>query len=49
LMMHVIIEIADYLNQFKNDSMLRDVIVLMKIKFLKYWLNIPMLYSFAFI
>jgi hypothetical protein len=36
LMMHVIIEIADHLNQFKNDSMLRDVIVLMKIKFLKY-------------
>jgi hypothetical protein len=24
-MMHVIIEIADHLNQFKNDSLLRDV------------------------
>jgi hypothetical protein len=49
LMMHVIIEIADHLNQFKNDSLLRDVIVPMKTKFLKYWLNIPLLYSFAFI
>jgi hypothetical protein len=48
-MMHVIIEIADHLNQFENDSLLRDVIVPMKIKFLKYWLNIPLLYSFAFI
>jgi hypothetical protein len=49
LMMHVIIEIADHLNQFENDSLLRDVIVPMKTKFLKYWLNIPLLYSFAFI
>jgi hypothetical protein len=47
--MHVIIEIADHLNQFENDSLLRDVIVPMKSKFLKYWLNIPRLYSFAFI
>jgi hypothetical protein len=49
LMMHVIIEIVDHLNQFENDSLPRDVIVTMKTKFLKYWLNIPMLYSFAFI
>jgi hypothetical protein len=47
--MHVIIEIVDHLNQFKNDSLLRDVIVHMKTKFLKYWLNIPPLYSFTFI
>jgi hypothetical protein len=49
LMVHVIIEIVDYLNQFENASLLRDVIVPMKSKFLKYWLNIPLLYSFAFI
>jgi hypothetical protein len=49
LMMHVIIKIADHLNQFENDSLLRDVTVSMKTKFLKYWLNIPLLYSFAFI
>jgi hypothetical protein len=48
-MMHVIIEIVDHLNQFENDNLLRDVIVPMKLKFLKYWLNIPLLYSFAFI
>jgi hypothetical protein len=48
-MMHVIIEIVDHLNQFENDNLLRDVIVPMKSKFLKYWLNIPLLYSFAFI
>jgi hypothetical protein len=48
-MMHVIIEIFDHLNQFENDNLLRDAIVPMKSKFLKYWLNIPLLYSFAFI
>jgi hypothetical protein len=48
-MMHVIIEIDDHLNQFENDSLLRDVIIPMKTKFLKYWLNIPLLYYFAFI
>jgi hypothetical protein len=48
-MMHAIIEIVDHLNQFENDSLLRDVIVPIKSKFLKYWLNIPLLYSFAFI
>jgi hypothetical protein len=48
-MMHVIIEITDHLNQFENDSLLRDFIIPMKSKFLKYWLNIPLLYSFAFI
>jgi hypothetical protein len=48
-MMHAIIKIVDHLNQFENDSMLREVIVPMKSKFLKYWLNIPLLYSFAFI
>jgi hypothetical protein len=49
MMTHVIIEIADHFNQFENDSLLRDVIFPMKSKFLKYWLNIPLLYSFAFI
>jgi hypothetical protein len=36
LMMHAIIEIADHLNQFKNDDMLREVVVPMKIKFIEY-------------
>jgi hypothetical protein len=49
LMMHVIIDIDDHLNKFENDRLLRDVIVPMKSKFLKYWLNILLLYSFAFV
>jgi hypothetical protein len=49
LMMHAIIEIADYLNQFENDDRLREIVILMKTKFIKYWGNIPMLYSYAFI
>jgi hypothetical protein len=49
LMMHAIIDIAGHLNQFENDSMLRDVIVPIKSKISMYWLNIPQLYSFAFI
>jgi hypothetical protein len=48
-MMHVIIGIADHLNQFKNDSMFRDIIVPMKSQFLKYRLNIQLLYSFVFV
>jgi hypothetical protein len=36
LMMHAIIEIADHLNQFKNDDMLREVVVPMKTKFIEY-------------
>jgi hypothetical protein len=49
LMMHVVIEIAAHLNLFENDSKLRPVIVPMKSKFQKYWENIPLVYSFAFI
>jgi hypothetical protein len=49
LMMHVIIEIADHLNQFENDDGHREVVVPMKSKFIKYWGNIPLLYSYAFI
>jgi hypothetical protein len=36
LMMHAIIAIANHLNQYENDNLLRDVIVPMKSKFLKY-------------
>jgi hypothetical protein len=49
LMMHAIIEIANHLNQFENDDRLKEVIVPMKTKFTKYWGNIPLLYSYAFI
>jgi hypothetical protein len=49
LMMHAIIEIADHLNRFENDDTLREVVVPMKTKLIKYWGNIPLLYSYAFI
>jgi hypothetical protein len=42
-MMHVIIEIADHLNRFENDDRLREVVVPIKMKFIKYWDNIPLL------
>jgi hypothetical protein len=49
IMMHAIIEIANHLNQFENDDKLREVVVPMKSKFIKYWVNIPLLYSYALI
>jgi hypothetical protein len=48
-MLHHIIEIASHLSNYENDILLRDIVVPMKSKFLKYWKNIPILYSFAFV
>jgi hypothetical protein len=44
LMMHAIIDIADHLNQIENDDILREVVIPMKTKFIKYWGNVPLLY-----
>ncbi|XP_072148536.1 zinc finger BED domain-containing protein RICESLEEPER 2-like [Setaria viridis] len=49
LMLHHIIEIAGHLHGQDSDPLLRNIVVPMKLKFLKYWQNIPLLYSFAFI
>ena len=49
LILHNIIEIAAHLNKYGNDAILRSVVVPMKDKFLKYWRDIPILYSIAFI
>jgi hypothetical protein len=49
LILHPIIEIAAHLNIYENDNLLRSVVVPMKDKFLKYWRDIPILYSVAFI
>jgi hypothetical protein len=49
LMLHHIFTIARHLNSCENDELMRDVVVPMKTKFLKYWRQIPILYSFAFI
>jgi hypothetical protein len=49
LMLHHILKIARHLNAYENHELLRDAIVPMKSKFLKYWREIPILYAFAFI
>jgi len=49
LMLHHLIDIAGHLNKYENDSLLRNTILPMKAKFSKYWKNIPVLYSFAFV
>ncbi|XP_072147154.1 zinc finger BED domain-containing protein RICESLEEPER 2-like [Setaria viridis] len=49
LMLHHIIEISCHLHGQDSDPLLRNIVVPMKLKFLKYWQNIPLLYSFAFI
>jgi hypothetical protein len=49
LMLHHIFTIAIHLNSCENDELMRDVVVPMKTKFLKYWRQIPIIYSFAFI
>jgi hypothetical protein len=48
-MLHHLIDIASYLNQYDNDPLLRISVLSMKAKFAKYWNCIPMLYSFAFV
>ena len=49
LMMHHIIQIAKHLNSYEHDRLLGTVVFPMQTKFLKYWRDIPLLYSFAFI
>ncbi|WVZ93147.1 hypothetical protein U9M48_039153 [Paspalum notatum var. saurae] len=49
LIMHHILQIANHLDAYENDPLLRTVVAPMKTKFLKYWRDIPLLYSFAFI
>jgi hypothetical protein len=49
LMLHHILKIARHLNAYENHELLRNVVVPMKTKFLKYWREIPILYAFAFI
>jgi hypothetical protein len=49
LVLHHILEIASHLHDYEHDHNLSAVVVPMKSKFLKYWKNIPLLYSFAFI
>ncbi|CAO2176026.1 unnamed protein product [Urochloa humidicola] len=53
LVLHHVLDIAEHLNTFESDpdfeADFRRIVAPMKNKFLEYWSNIPMLYSFAFI
>ena len=49
LMLHHILKIARHLNVYENHELLRHAVVPMKLKFLKYWRNIPILYAFVFV
>jgi hypothetical protein len=49
LILHHILKFARHLNAFENYALLRDAIVPMKTKYLKYWRKIHVLYCFAFV
>ncbi|XP_021321373.1 zinc finger BED domain-containing protein RICESLEEPER 2-like [Sorghum bicolor] len=49
LVLHHVLEIATHLHACERDLNLRAFVFPMQSKFLKYWKDIPMLYSFAFI
>jgi hypothetical protein len=49
LILHHLLEIASLLHASEKDQNLIAVVYPMKLKFLKYWQHIPLLYSFAFI
>ena len=45
--LHSILQIATVLRENENDAILGEAVFHMKKKYLKYWRDIPMLYSFA--
>jgi hypothetical protein len=49
LMLHHVLEIATHLHACERDVNLRPFVYPMQHKFIKYWKDIPLLYSFAFI
>jgi len=49
LVMHNFIEIISHMNESEKDTDLFPIVYPMKLKYLKYWKDIPLLYSFAFI
>jgi hypothetical protein len=48
-MLHYILNITGHLYAQETDPLLINIVTPIKLKFLKYWQNIPLLYSFAFI
>ena len=49
LVLHHILDIAEHLDKAEQDANFRSIAKPMKQKMLKYWENIPFLYSYAFI
>jgi hypothetical protein len=52
MILHYIIEIDGHLYAQENNIFLMNIVIPMKLKFLKYWQywqNIPLLYFFAFV
>ena len=49
LVLHYILEIASHLHAAERYHNFRNIVAPMKLKFLKYWEDIPLLYSYAFI
>jgi capsule polysaccharide modification protein KpsS len=49
LILHHLLDIAAHLHESEKDQNLIVVVYPMKLKFLKYWEDIPLLYSFVFI
>ena len=49
LVLHHILEIASHLHAAERDHNFRNIVAPMKLKFIKYWEDIPLLHSYAFI
>ena len=49
IIVHTILRIATQLKIYENDLVLREAVVSMKSKYLKYWRQISFLYAFAFV
>jgi hypothetical protein len=49
LVLHHILEIASHLHVVERDQNFRNIVAHIKLKFIKYWENVPLLYSYAFI
>ena len=49
LILHHLLDIITHLHESSKDQNLFSIVYPMKLKYLKYWKDIPLLYSFAFI
>jgi hypothetical protein len=49
LALHHLLEIITHLTEYEKDTNMFPIVYPMKLKYLKYWKEIPLLYSIAFI